>query len=51
MSHPHPAFILFIVAFVVALTRGRLRQTVLVVGTGLTLAALFQLDTDTVYTT
>ena len=49
MSHPHPAFILFIVAFVVALTRGRLRQTVLVVGTGLTLAALFQLDTDTVW--
>jgi multicomponent Na+:H+ antiporter subunit D len=46
MSSVHPAFVLFLVAFVVALTRGRLRQIVLVTGTFLALLALAQLDPE-----
>ena len=46
MSGVHPAFVLFATAFVVAVTRGRLRQTVLMAGTLVTLVVSFQLGAE-----
>ncbi len=49
MSLLHPAFMLFIIAVVVALTHGKTRQIVLLLGTALTVVALVRLRTDTVW--
>jgi multicomponent Na+:H+ antiporter subunit D len=46
----HPAFVLFAAALVVALTRGKLRQAVLIAGPLLTLVALIQLDSGSHWT-
>lgn len=50
MSTIHPALVLFAAAFVVAVTRGKLRQTVLMAGTLLTLFALTQLGPESRWT-
>jgi multicomponent Na+:H+ antiporter subunit D len=50
MSHLHPAFVLFSVAIIVALTRGRLRQVLLLVGVIASFAAQFLLSPGTVWT-
>ena len=49
MSLLHPALMLFIIAVVVALTHGKTRQIVLLVGTALTVAVVFRLRTDTMW--
>ncbi|MCZ6876465.1 MAG: Na(+)/H(+) antiporter subunit D [bacterium] len=49
MSLLHPALMLFIIAVVVALTHGKARQIVLLVGTALTVAVVFRLRTDTMW--
>lgn len=46
MTSLHPALVLFAVAFMVALTRGRLRQMVLLMGTLATFMTLLQLTPD-----
>jgi multicomponent Na+:H+ antiporter subunit D len=46
MSTIHPAFVLFSVACIIALTRGKCRQITLIAGTGLTLVVLTQLSFD-----